>query len=171
MANVGETVNIGGHMAKRVQARASESWQYECEDCGKRGDNALFTVGTHGCPGRPESLSETGLSVCPGGERCGGHMRQNSREFTAWKNSKSMSSDLVPRDKCSADEMGVRAARQYRTFADKVGMRMRVWSEQGIAGRVGAAGGTVAEFQHANGNGYVVSVDEFGRINVQEETR
>lgn len=68
MVNVGESVNMGGHIVTRLpgRTRSKEPWQYECGDCGVHGDHVLFNVGTYGCPGRPESLCETGLSVKAG---------------------------------------------------------------------------------------------------------
>jgi hypothetical protein len=169
MVQVGEAVNINGHLVTRMAGKKSEPWEYECDDCGVRGPHGVYSVGTHGCAGRPESLDN--LSVCPGGEACSGHMDQASPQFSTWEASKSMSSDEVPRYQCSAGELGVRAARQYRDVADKIGMRMRTWEQSGRADKVGAGGGAVAAFHHENGTSYQVSVSATGQITCEREQR
>lgn len=142
---------------------------YRCLDCetvttrigfgGIRGAN-------DGCPARPESLDF--LSVCPGGERCEGHMDTSTAQWRAWKDSPDASSDGVPRFHHTVDDLAERAAAQYLRHADLVEMKMGVWAAQGR--KVGAEGGTVAEFQHSNGKQYEVHVDQYGKITaVQKE--
>jgi len=162
MVQVGETVTSGGHKVTRIPERSGRQWQYQCGDCGMRGDNAVFTVGIDGCPGRPESLNE--LSVCAGGEKCEGHMDQSSHEWRAWKNSTSMPSDLVPRYQCKETERGNRAAAHFKNFADRLGMATDGWTtDTGTTFNINAEGMKVAEFSHAKGF-YEVWVGRTGMI-------
>jgi hypothetical protein len=162
MVNIGETVNTGGHMVTRISARNGEPWQYECQDCPKRGDNAIFIVGVSGCPGRPESLNV--LSVCAGGDSCEGHMDQSSPEWTAWKNSKSLPASSVPHYTCKATERGTRAASQFRDFAVRLGMPIKGWTlNTGTVFNVNAEGVRVADFDHEKGH-YEVWVGQNGSI-------
>lgn len=162
MVNVGETVTSGGHKVTRIPNRNGEEWQYECNDCPKRGDKAVFTVGIDACPGRPESLNK--LSVCAGGAKCSGHMDQSSDEWHQWKNSKSMPSDLVPHYTCKETERGTRAAAQFKDFADRLGMPTDEWTvNDGTALNINSEGMRVAEFDHPKGH-YEVWVGQSGMI-------
>jgi len=171
MTDTENTTTLGGH--RTVQAGvangmpAGDRALFRCLDCDATATVVSFSVGTDGCPARPESLN--GLAVCPGGERCQGHMIKESPEFRAYAASSSAPIESVPRRTCTVNDLAARASAQYLYFADKIGMKMGVWASQ--AKRVGAEGGVVAEFQHANGLGYVVLVDQFGKITAERDDK
>lgn len=161
MVNVGETQSTGGHMVTRVPNK-TEEFKYKCNDCEKIGKSLVFTVGIDGCPGRPESLNN--LKVCPGGDNCWEHMDQSSPLWQQWKESSSMSADLVPHYRCMESERGKRAAAQYKDFADRLGMTTRNWStETGSVFNVNGDGQSVASFDHENGH-YEVYVAKNGSM-------
>lgn len=161
MTHVGEISTVGGHKMARVSAGSGRA-QFECQDCPLRGDYAIFTVGVNGCPGRPESLNI--LSVCAGGKGCPGHMDQSTDEWRRWKESKSMSSDLVPHYTCKETERGERAARQFKDFAVRLGMPTSGWELNTEAVfNINADGFRVAEFDHPKGH-YEVWVGKGGMI-------
>ncbi len=152
-----------GHWVKdtgrvdRTSAGIQKVWT--CIDCGDTGTFSLLRGGNTGCPARPNSLGR--LSVCPGGERCRTHPDTTTDQWRAWKESKSMPIDSVPHYRCTVDSLAERAAAQYLTHANKIGMKMSVWSAQAFT--VGPEGGAVAEFTHASGPWHVV-VSPYGDI-------
>lgn len=146
----------GGHRTVRIPVKgASAPWEYQCEDCGNRGNSGIFTVGVDGCPGRPESLNI--LTVCGGGARCEGHMVQESPEWRQWKESASMSADLVPRTTCGSDQVGERVRTQFLYFAKRLGMRVDNWTV------FGSGAGKVATFTHDKGE-YELWAGETGMV-------
>lgn len=136
---------------------------WECQDCKQTASRNSFAAGLRGCPARPESLDN--LSVCPGGDKCEGHPDENTAEFRAWKASNNLPKETIPRRFHTADDFAKRAATQYLSFADRIGMKMSVWAAEGM--RVGPEGGTVAEMTF-RGQSYLVRVDPFGNIRAVE---
>lgn len=168
--NTQETKDINGHRCVATGTDkglpVGDQTVYECQDCKQRAPYQSFAVGARGCPARPESIDN--ISVCPGGDKCEGHPDQDSSEWRDYKSSDHLSIKTVPRWFHTDDDLAKRAADQYLHFADKIDMKMRVWSQQGY--KVGPEGGVAATFQHANGLGYEVHVNEYGKITaVQEE--
>jgi hypothetical protein len=151
---------INGHKLERI---AGVAGQFKCTGCGTEGTVTLFSVGVTGCPGDPASFN---ISVCPGGERCKGHMVHDSAEYRTWKASGNLSSDMVPRYHHDAPEtritgLAYRAASQYIEFADRVGVKLGAWSQEGF--KVGPEGGKVAEMTF-KGKSWSVWVDAAGKI-------
>lgn len=161
-----QTVTIGGHRVQDtgqkygIAGHAVVLWR--CVDCEDEASSTAFTTGTEGCPARPASLDY--LSLCPGGEMCPGHMAHDTPEYRDWKESRTMTSDQVPRRYCDEALTGIRAARHWLDFADRIGMKMRVWSPGGLAEEVDSGGGVVAGFQHASGDHYHVLVTRGGKL-------
>lgn len=155
MVNIGDAVTLGGHKTVRISSSSRGSWEYKCNDCGTRGNPALYTAGIDGCPGRPESLNM--LRVCGGGNLCGGHMAQDSPEWRAWKESSSTSSDQVPRTTCGSDHVGERVRTQFLHYAKRLGMRLDDWKV------CGNGAGKVATFTHDKG-AYELWAGETGMV-------
>jgi hypothetical protein len=159
------TIALGGHRVQDtgthegVGGSARVVWR--CIDCQSSGTSTLFESGYDGCPMRPESLDY--LSVCPGGDNCEGHMDTSTPEYRAWKESPSMPKEQVPRFTCDASKLGLRAARQWLKFADKIGITIIVWSSQALAGHIGAGGGVVAELLSTAGAHHIV-VTRHGKL-------
>ncbi len=153
----------GGHRVKDTgrKDRTSAGIQtvYHCVDCDETGTFPLIRGGDIGCPARPDSLGR--LSVCPGGDRCRTHPDTSTAQWRAYRDSPSAPIESVPHYTCTVDDFAKRASAQYLKFADRVGIRMSVWSAQAFT--VGPDGGTVAEFTH-DGKSWHVSVDPFGSI-------
>lgn len=141
--------------------RSSKTREYQCRDCEAHGPIDLFSTGAEGCPGRPESLSV--LTVCAGGDKCDGHMAQDSAEWRQWKASPSMSSGSVPRYQCKAQERGDRAAEQFQKFASRIGMDFRNWAPNRDVFDVAADGVKVADFDHTAGH-YELWVSRSGML-------
>lgn len=164
MNDTEEATNIAGHIVVPVGhdkgMPTGDQTLYRCDDCQTTATRQSFTAGTPGCPGRPQSLDY--LSVCPGGDQCAGHPDTSTAEWRAYTASNHISITTVPRLTCPASELGVRAARQYLTYADRIGLKMSAWA-QGAAARIGAEGGVVAEFSAA-GKSYGVNADRHGKI-------
>ena len=157
------TMNINGHNVERT-----EGGELRCNGCGTVGNSGLFNAGPEGCPGDPASFS---IVVCPGGERCEGHMIHDSAEYRAWKEIPSVSQDTVPVYRHDAPEtprtgLAYRAASEYIARADAIGMRFSVWAQSGFT--VGAEGGKVAEMMF-NGLSWSVWVDESGKITARPD--
>jgi hypothetical protein len=151
-------MNINGHNVERVK-----DGELRCLGCGLVGNSTLFATGVHGCPGDPASFN---ISVCPGGDQCAGHMIHDSAEYRAWKEIPSASADSVPRyhhDPADTRITGLayRAASAYIAYADSVGVKLSVWSQEGY--RVGPEGGKCAEMTF-RGKPWSVWVDGFGKI-------
>ncbi|MBD0734000.1 hypothetical protein [Streptomyces sp. CBMA29] len=138
---------------------------WECLDCQQRASRNAFSVGpARGCPARPESIDN--LSVCPGGARCEGHPDQNSSQWREYTASNNLSIETVPRWFHTDNDLAKRAAAQYLRFADKVGVKMSVWTAEGI--QVGPEGGTAAEMS-VGGRSYEVRVNAYGKITATQK--
>lgn len=154
------TTEIGGHRCVDTGRKFGISGSnqpvtlWRCLNCGLENSWHSFDSGIRGCPMRPESLDY--LSVCPGGERCEGHMDTSTEDYRVWKASTSMPSDLVPRFRCDAALLGMRAARQWLKHADKIGLKTSVWAQEGIAKHVGAGGGRIAQLNTTAGHYHIV---------------
>lgn len=170
MNDTEEAVVIAGHIVTAVGhdkgVPTGDQTLFRCDDCRTTTTRHSFLAGTTGCPGRPQSLDY--LSVCPGGDLCPGHPDTDSSEWRAYTRSSNISLTTVPRLHCPVSELGVRAARQYLCFADKIGMKMSAWA-QGQAASVGVEGGIVAEFTLA-GKSYAVHVNPLGKISAHRFT-
>jgi hypothetical protein len=75
-----DATNIGGHMIKRLGApETSADKGFRCEDCGLTDPGTTaFTVGSEGCPARPESIPM--WIKAPEGAYETAHIAQKARE-------------------------------------------------------------------------------------------
>lgn len=143
---MGETQTIGGHKVESTgrtnRGLPGSPRVWRCTGCGAEGDYHVFSVGIHGCAGDPGSVE---LWVCPGGERCDGHPDTDAPEWRRYKESNTMSLDMVPKTHHTAESLGMRAQRAYIGWADRVGVKFSVWAPVPERNQPGAGGGKVAE--------------------------
>lgn len=168
MTDENNAITVGGHRIRRITAAMNRTSLWRCIDCGLESDNStgLFQVGFDGCPMRPESLDH--LSVCPGGKNCPGHMDTSSPQYRAWKESPSMPSSDVPHITCDPDTLGLRAAAQWLYFADRIGLKTTLWAQTGLADKVGAEGGHIADLQTGAGHFHII-VTRWGKLAAHNE--
>lgn len=131
--------------------------RYRCEGCGAVATRDSFAAGLPGCTGDPGSIV---VSVCVGGERCGGHMVTDSAEFRSW-HARTVDADAVPTYRHEAGDLAERAATEWVVYADRVGLKLSLWTQAGY--RVGPEGGKVAELTH-QGKPWHVRVSAFGKV-------
>lgn len=159
----GHALHRTGRTVKDTRGKSGE-WEWECAKCDLSGNWSLFGTGPVGCPADPASFP---LWVCPGGDKCEGHMDTDSSQFRSWQEIPGFDAEDVPRMHCEVGDLARRAATQYRQTADRIGLRTSVWAQEGF--RVGSEGGVVAELTH-DGRSWSVRVDGNGKVTAQADT-